>query len=59
MEAAHFFKTEIPFHQTTRSQIPEQMCYSIVLFGCIQGNWGGTTEESPMADYCMRSYLKL
>jgi len=59
MEAARFFKIKILIHQTTRSQIPEQMCYFIVLFGCIQGKWGGTAEERPLADYCMRNYLKL
>jgi len=59
MEATRFYKIEIPLHQTTRSQIPEQMCYFIVLFGCIQGKWGGTAEERPMADCYMRNYLKL
>lgn len=59
MEVARFFKIEIPLHQTTRSQISEQMCYFIVLFGYIQVKWGGTAEERPMADYCMRNYLEL
>jgi hypothetical protein len=58
MEAARFFKIEIPLHQTTSSEIPEHMCYIIVLFGCIQGNWGGTAEERPMADCCARNYFK-
>jgi hypothetical protein len=59
MQAARLFKIEIPLHQTTRSQIPEQMCYTIMLFGCIQGNWGGIAEERPMADYCGSSYLEM
>jgi hypothetical protein len=45
MEAAHFFKIVVALYQTTRSQIPEQMCYVIVLFDCVQGNRTGTAEK--------------
>jgi hypothetical protein len=44
MEAAHSFKIVIPLYRTIGPKISEQLCYVIVLFSYIQGNWTGTAK---------------